>query len=270
VIPLADIERAVRERRDFSVFDRTHLHRAWREDALGRTRGRDRVRDASIAAAADESAGPVEIEAETGDTIAFRTAAGWRGHRWALREDATIVGEIEVMDGAARAVALGRDVEIEAIRIGERHPVHAPLGELRPGRGQLADADAPILPDGFPAAAMHGACYLHRLWNRRAPGDIAPRWRGPDEAGSDGTRWLTALFAAMPDAVLLFERAVADGERIAIQWRLHGQPVASPTRRIRLIGSSILTTDGNTITADDTLIDTLAMRATAHRPMIGY
>jgi hypothetical protein len=268
VTALADIERAVRERRDFSCFETAYLHRAWQEDAWGRIRGRDRIRDAAIAAAAEEAAGPVRIDQDLGDMIAFTTVAGWRGHRWAIREGGLILGDIAVTDGAARAEAIGRTVAEEAVRLGAAAPLHAPLGELRAGRGQLASGDLPDLPPGFPDAAHPAASWLHTLWNARAFDRAAPDWRGPAEAGGDGTALLLGLIAAMPDAVLLIERAIVTGDRVAILWRLHGHQAGAA--RVRAIGSSVLTLAGDDVVAEDMMIDTLAMRATAHRPVIDY
>lgn len=267
---LAEIEQAVRQARDFSRFEDSYLHRAWREDAWGRIRGRDRIRDSALADAAEETAGPLRIDHDLGDVIAFTTAAGWRGHRWAFRQGGLVLGDIAVVDGAARAVALGRDVAAEAVRLGEAAPLHAPLGELRAGRGQLASGDMPDLPPGFPDAARPAAAWLHRLWNARALDMAAPDWRGPGEAGGDAAAFLLKLLAMLPDAVVLIEHAVVAEGRVALLWRLHGHRPGPVPARVRVIGSSILTMNENDVIAEDMLIDTLAIRATDHRPMVDY
>lgn len=275
---LAAIERAVREARDFSRFDETYLHRAWRENALGRVRGRDRIRAGALAQAAEEPAGtlevPTQIDGGARAMIAF-ACAGWRGHRWAQFEGQAIVGDIEVLDGMARASALGADVESEAPRLGREAPMHAPLGELRSGRGQLAEPDEPILPPQFPAAARPAAKYLHRVWNRRDLSAIPAQWQGPAEASEGGPSFVLGVLAALPDAVLTIEAGLTGERQVAVLWRLHGHHLGQgwglPSgKRIRAIGSSVFSLDGNTVAAEDMVIDTLAMRAGAFRPVIDY
>jgi hypothetical protein len=275
---LAELERAVRERRDFSGFDTAYLHRAWRENALQRVRGRDRIRDGALAQTADEAAGPITVEAELDDDrramIAFM-ASGWRGHRWAFHEGSCIVGDVEILDGAARARALAREPEEEARRLGTTLPVHGPLGELRSGRGQIGETEDPLLPPGFPAGAAGAARYLHRVWNRRDLSAVASEWRGPAEANGDGAAFVLGILAALPDAVLLIEAGLVSGDRAAVLWRLHGhhlgQGWGTPSgQRERAIGSSVLTLSRGEVAAEDMLIDTLAMRAAAFRPVIDY
>lgn len=276
--PLAALERAVRQSLDFTGFEDDYLHRASREDAWGRVRGRDRIRDLALTRLAEEPAGEPVIEADCadGDTsmIAFATEAGWRGHRWAVREDERIAADIEVLDGAARCRALGRDPADEARRQGQGAPVHAPLGELRPGRGQLANAPLPVLPPSFPLRAQPGAAYLHALWNRRDLSLLAEDWRGPAEAGG-GRAFVLQTLATLPDAVWMAERGITNGNTTAILWRLHGHHLGAgwgePSgRRIRAIGSSVLTMEGERVLAEHTMIDTLAMQATAWRPLVDY
>lgn len=273
MIGLGEIETSVRARGDLSVFDRSHLHRAWIEDALGRVRGRDRLRDRATAALAEDGIGPVEIEVEGDAFLAWHSSSGWRGHRWAFREGGRILGETEVIDGVARAQARGRDPEAEAARIGAAHPLHAALGELRAGRGQLAPDEAPELPHGFAAPAA--ATYLHRVWNARALHLLPADWRGPAEAGSDAAAFVLRLLTALPDATCLFERSCLVGDRAAVLWRLHGHHLgpgfgAPSGARVRLIGSSLVRIVDGVVAAEDMLIDTLALRATAHRPLIDY
>lgn len=267
---LADIERAVRERRDFSVFERTHLHRATREDDHGIAKGRDRLRDADFAAATEEEAGPVRIVHDLGEMIVFETAQGWQGHRWARTEGRRILAETLVVDGPARAESIGRAAPDDA-----PCPVHAPLGELRPGRGQLATPAEPIVPPGFPAGALPGARHLHRLWNARALNGAIDPWTGPKHALGQAA-WIAHLLAALPDAVLLFERGIVRDGMAAILWRLHGHHLgpgfAAPIRgkRVRAIGSSVLTIAGERVVAEATMLDLGSIVAQLEAPTIDY
>lgn len=275
---LADTEIAIRERRAFDVFDATHLHRAAREDGFGVVTGRDSLRDATIAVTADE-AGPVAILHDLGEMIVFQTS-GWRGHRWARFEGGRILGETVIVDGAARSRALGRDVAKEAVRIGAGSPVHAPLGELRSGRGQLGTPAAAILPRDFPEAARGVADSLHWVWNARAlAATDRCDWRGPDGAEGDEATyadWLSRLFAALPDAVVMIERGVVATDRIGLLWRLYGHHLAdgfgmaATGKRVRAIGSSVFTIRDGAVVAHDLLVDELAIAAQLHRPVIRY
>ena len=276
MIGLAEIERLTREQRDFSVFEESHLHRATREDDWGLIKSRERLRDATMAALAGEARGPIHVVADLGGMIVFETAAGWRGHRWARREGERVLAETLVIDGAARAVALGRDVRREAARIGGAGPVHAPLGELRPARGQLATPGAPPLPPDFPAPAVPAACHLHRLWNARALNGAIDAWTGPSDAQDGQAAWVLALLAALPDAILLIERAIVQGDDIALLWRLHGHylgagfDAAARGQRVRAIGSSVMTVENGRVVTETTLLDTLSIAAQLHRPVIDY
>ncbi|TRW17752.1 ester cyclase [Glacieibacterium frigidum] len=277
---LAALETAVRSHRAFDAVENAYLHRAWRDDDYGRTRGRAAIRDAAIAEIAEEGAGPVRIVDDLGDMIVLETAAGWRAHRWVRRDGERIVAETLIRDGAARARALGRDFGAEALRRGAGSPAHAPLGELRAGLGQFATTRQAALPHDFPDAARDLAHAVHRVWNGRAFGEIgARRWTGPDGRSGDGeaaAAWLTELFAALPDAVLLFERAIVAPDRVALLWRLHGHHladgfgVAATGRRVRCHGSSVLTLIDGVVQAEDTLLDTLALATQLHRPAISY
>ena len=278
VVALPDIEIAIRNRRAFDIFETTHLHRATIEDGFGVVTGRENVRDAAIAAVISDGGGPVTIVDDLGAMIVFETG-GWRGHRWARYEGVRIAGETLVIDGAARARILGHDLRAEAFRLGAGSPVHAPLGELRSGRGQLGTADGAILPRDFPAAARAAADGFHRTWNARAFGMIgACRWRGPDGAEGDEAdyaTWLSRLVAALPDGVVTIERGIVAGDRIALLWRLHahhlahGFSVAATGKRVRAIGSSVLTIDDGAVVAHDLMLDELAIAAQLHRPVIG-
>lgn len=272
---LADIEIAVRERGAFDLFEATHLHRATREDGFGVLSGRDTLRDAAMA----DGRGAVAILHDLGEMIVFETG-GWRGHRWAAYEGERILAETVIVDGAARARALGRDLGEEAARIGAASPVHAPLGELRSGRGQLGAPAAAILPRGFPERARAVADSLHRVWNARAFA-AAERcgWHGPDGIDGDETAyaaWLSRLFAALPDAVVMIERGIVAADRIGLLWRLHGHHLAdgfgmtATGRRVRAIGSSVFTLRDGAVVAHDLLVDELAIAAQLHRPVIGY
>lgn len=275
VSTLAESEIAVRERGAFDWFETTHLHRAVREDGFGVVVGRENVRDAAMA----EPRGPVAILHDLGAMIVFESG-GWRGHRWAAYDGERILAETVVVDGMARARALGRDPGAEAARIGAVSPVHAPLGELRSGRGQLGTPAAAILPRGFPEAARGVADSLHRVCNARAFAAIERcGWRGPDGIDGDESAyaaWLSRLFAALPDAVVMIERGIVTADRIALLWRLHGHHladgfgIAATGKRVRAIGSSVFTLQGGAVVAHDLLVDELAIAAQLHRPVIGY
>lgn len=276
---LATLEIGVRTHRAFDAVERAYLHRAVRADDYGRTRGRVAIRDAMVVEIAEGGAGPVRIVEDLGDMIVFETAAGWRAHRWVRRDGDRILNEILVRDGAARARAIGLDAA-DAARRGAGSPAHAPLGELRAGLGQLATTRHAALPHDFSDAARALADAMHRVWNGRALGNIGSRrWRGPNGMQGDAevaAAWLTGLFAALPDAVLLFERAVVMGDRVALLWRLHGHHLAdglgyaATGRRVRCHGSSVLTLADGAVTDEDTLLDTHALIAQLHRPLIAY
>ncbi len=275
---LAALEVAVRGHAAFDAIDRAYLHRAVRRDDHGDVRGRERIIDAAIAEFAVAGTG-TRIVHDLGDMIVFE-AQGWRGHRWARRDGERILAETIVVDGVARCRALGGDPVEAARQLGAANPVHAPLGELRAGLGQLATAGRATLPHDFPAAARGHADAMHRVWNARALGATAAAdWRGPEGLAGDAAAaaaWLGTLFAALPDAVLLFERAVVGEDRVALLWRLHGHhvpgfAVMANARRIRCHGSTMLSLDDDgAVVAEDTLIDTLALAAQLHRPVIDY
>lgn len=265
---LAEFERRLLSLGDASVFDETHLHRAVREDDWGIIKTRDRLRAASVAALADDGLGEPVIEHDLGDMIAFATAQGWREHRWVRREGERIVAETLVVDGAARACALGRDPAAEATRLAAIHPVHAPLGELRSGAGQLAAPEQPLLPANFPEAALPAAVRLHRLWNARALHLAVADWGGPADAVAGEAAFALALLKRLPDATLTFERALAQGHHVALLWRLHGHDDSG--KRIRAIGSSIATMQGERVVAERMLLDTLSIAARPLRPVIDY
>lgn len=275
---LADLELAVRGQRAFGRFDMTHLHRASREDGFGVVIGRDQIREAAIAIASEET-GPVAILHDLGEMIVF-DAGGWRGHRWARYEGDRILAETVIIDGTARARSLQRDVAGDAARIGSGTSVHAPLGELRSGRGQLGTAATAPLPRDFPDAARPLADALHCVFNARAFDAAGSyRWRGPGGVEGDETvfaDWLIRLFTALPDAVLMIERGIASAGQIALLWRLHGHHLAdgfglaATGKRIRAIGSSVFTLHDGTVVAQDLLVDEFSIAAQLHSPVIGY
>ena len=264
---LAELQRAFRERLDFTAVDKAYLHRAIREETLGVIRGRDRIREAAMAEAAEEGPGAIRILSDLGDVLALETAGGWRAHIWAMHEGGRILREVFVIDRAARARSLGQDAEEEARRLGAMAPVHAPLGELRAGRGQLPAPNEPILSPDFPAEALEGARYLHHLWNRRDLSRLPTEWTGPADAG-EARRLLLDLFKRLPDAELMIERGVAREDEVGILWRLHGHQTDGT--RIRILGSSLLELQNGQVVAEAMLIDTLALAAAPHRPVIDY
>ena len=74
--------------------------------------------------------------------------------------------------------------------------------------------------------------------------------------------------------MLLFERAIVGEGQIALLWRLHGHHLGpglggTPAgRRVRALGSSLLTMAGTEVAVEETMIDLLALRAQPHRPVI--
>ena len=277
---LAELETATVNDRRFDLIDSTHLYRATVEDAFGTVHGREAVRDRRMAEAQAIVGDGISIQVDLGDMIVFEAGAGWSGHRWASREGDRIVGETLIVDAGLRAMKAGLDVEAEAAALGGAHPAHAALGELRPGRGQLAEDQSPQLPHDWPAGAKDAATLLHCVWNTRAIGLIdTGRWIGPDGLSGDAAvqmRWTADLIAALPDVVLLFERAIVSGNRVAILWRLHGHHLGAglghpPTgKRVRALGSSVLTIADGRVVEDRTMLDTLALRTQLHRPEISY
>lgn len=240
---------------DLTVIESACLHRVVRETSEGELHGRDALRAAALA-----DVDPVhETLLSTPDVAGFRSSRS-RGHRWLRRDNGWILRETLIVDG-------------DAPPPGAR-PVHAPLGELRPGRSQLGAAHTALLPAHWPAAAVAVADALNGAWNRCDAAALSPlwsadvAWTGPGDASGDRGalhRWRAGLLAAFPDATLMFERASVAGDIIAVLWRLHGHHhgpgYGEPTgRRIRLIGSSLLRLADGRVVADDTLIDRGALR----------
>jgi hypothetical protein len=229
VSALADLEQALWQ----GGYDRladSHVHRAVCEDSLGITKGRDALQARWIATGSVD----VSIAADLGEMIAVK-GTGWTLHRWVWLEDARIVREVEISN---------RDRSLTA------PPVHAPIGELRAGRGQFAVNEAPNLPPGFPEAARPLVTALHRLWNGRAfDGDVPAVIR--------------QLVADLPDAVFLFELAIVSAGTAAILFRIMGHHPNG--QRIRLIGS-YLDSDG----VPDVVIDMAAYHAQLAQPVIDY
>lgn len=236
---LATLEARLRRDHAFGELASTHFHRAVREDSLGFLIGRDAILSDWSQQARDE----IAVDADFGDMIAFRVGAGtkaWVGHRWIKREGDKIAAETVVENrGIAKTAPL----------------VHAPLGELRAGRGQFDAGETAILPIGFPDAAKPLATILHKAWNGRAF-DLYE------------TPWLVTLITTLPDATFYFERARVDGHNFALLWRVHGHHKNG--QRVRLIGSSVMTFEGGEITSDNTVLDVGAQNAQLDRDIISY
>jgi hypothetical protein len=227
---LADLEIALRRDRAYAQLADSHVHRATREDSLSLLKGRDAI----TAAWVNEDASDIAITADLGEIIAYKVK-GWHGHRWIWREDGRILREVVIEDrGEAKSAT----------------PVHPPLGELRPARGQHAAGDTAILPPGFPEDARDIANWLHQAWNGRAF-NLYDR------------TWLPALIRQFPDSTFHFEHAIVGETQTAILWRVHGHHASGG--RVRLIGSSVFTGD-----ADETVIDHAALTAQIARELIDY
>jgi hypothetical protein len=228
---LADLEIALRQDCAYAKLAGSHAHRATREDSVSLIKGRDAITTAWVA----EGKQTVVITADLGDMIAFEVDGTWKGHRWVWREDNRILREVIIED---------RGVERNA------PPVHPPIGELRAGKGQFAAGDEAILPASFPREAKALADKLHKAWNGRAF-DLHP-------SGS-----VSELIRALPDATVQFEHALVDSDKIALLWRLFGHTQMG--RRIRLIGSSLFSSD-----AEMTVFDQKAFDAQKAQDHISY
>ncbi len=198
------------------VLAESHVHRATCEDSITMAKGRDNLAARWIAAGAGRADHAITPVADLGDMIAIEGGAEgerWQLHRWVWREEGRILREVEISNRS------------RSLPIAE---VHAPLGELRSGEGQFAAAAEPLLPPGFPPAAMLLAQALHRIVNARALDDA--------EAAP-----FLPIVADLPDATLLVEHGVAqaeaEGGAAAVLFRLMGH--TGEGRRIRLIGSAL-------------------------------
>lgn len=281
MIDAADLETRLRSG-DFGIMTAAYLHRAVRETSTAVLNGRDRLVEAAVADVAALPGAALTLGFCADDLASFRIdhgATSWCGHRWLEREGELVVRETLIEDGTLRAATLGAGYMAVA-----RTPIHAPLGELRPGRGQFAAGETAIVPADWPSAARAIADVMHMVWNGRAIDRLAALWQpdvvwsGPD--GNSGDRaalahWLAVVVTAFPDATLMFERAIVGQDVVALLWRLHGHHhgpgFGAPTsRRIRVIGSSVLHLAGGRIVADETLIDTQALAQQLATPPIAW
>lgn len=246
----------------FGALEAHMLHRARRETSLGETVGRENMIAAEVRLAAALGGAAVTVKRYAGEVLRVTAPGGLRQHRWPVLEGGRVVRETLVEDVGAET--LGR-----AAGIGRETPMQPPLGELRSGRGQLS-AGATAWMQGPHQPVLDA---LHRIWNGRHLDELAnlyaaeARWAGPgDRAGGvDALRfWLTGLIARLPDATLLFDSFAAEGDRLAILWRLFGYEAGV---RVRLFGSSLLTLRDGLIVEDETLLDELALEAARHRPL---
>jgi predicted ester cyclase len=238
-LSLAALERALREERALLALSEIYVHRARREDSLGFLIGRDAI----LADWVHQEPGKVNVSNDLGLLICIQTSCQnktWATHRWVKVEADRVVGEI---------VVEYRGIKKEAA------DCHAPLGELRAGRGQFDAGLEPPLPPDWPPEAKSLADKLHRAWNGRA----FNLYTAP---------WLTRLVRTLPDATFYFERAIVKESHIAILWRVHGHH--SNGQRVRLIGSSVFDMNGDAIVNDETIVDFDAMDAQLQRKLISY
>ena len=280
MIDAATLEMQLRAGR-FDVIAEAYLHRATRETSAAMLRGRDALLTAALGEAAAFPDTVTSLGFCADDLATFVRHHGdhrWRGHRWLAREDDRVVRETLIEDGVTRNLAAEAQAEPLAF-------LHAPLGELRPGCGQLAAGDTAIVPPGWPDAARAVADAFHRSWNGKAIDRIEALWHedcvwhGPAGAGGGRAgllRWLTTFFAAFPDATLMFERAIVRDDTIALLWRLHAHHRGGPGfgaatgRRVKLIGSSVLRFEAELIVADETLIDTSSIASQLTMSMLAW
>jgi hypothetical protein len=259
---------AALERGAFGGLAEQYLHRARRETSLGMAVGRDEILAEDLKLAAGLAANAKVRVAWPTPSLCVLDVDGpdgshQRQHRWLTREGALIARETVV--GSLLGVS-EQDLQESA----GRAPVHLPLGEVRSGRGQLRAGAQSWFRDG-PVWLLDA---LHRIWNGRCLDEIdrlyAPtaRWSGPDaQAGGPDLfkSWAMRLLARHPDATLLFERSEQAGDRIALLWRL---VVHQHGKRAHVLGSSLLTIDGESILTDDTLLDVEALEILPHRPLL--
>jgi hypothetical protein len=228
---LADLEIALRQDCAYARLADSHVHRAIREDSLGLIKGRDAIMAAWLA----EGRQSVTITADMGEMIAYRANDTWNGHRWVWREEGRIIREIVVEDRGAARIA---------------PPTHAPLGELRAGRGQYAAGDQAVLPPDFPPQAKALADTLHQAWNGRA-------------FDLHHSEWAAKLICDLPDATFQFEHAVVHDSKTALLWRLFGHTANG--KRIRLIGSSVFSD-----ASEQTIFDNEALVAQKNQEYLNY
>ncbi len=228
---LATLEIALRQTQAYASLADSHVHRATREDSLGIIKGRDAI----TAAWVGEDAAELTIDHDLGEVIAYSVGGTWQGHRWVWRDEGRIIREVVIEDRGTSRVA---------------PPAHPPLGELRSGLGQYAVSRDAILPPGWPNAARDIANRLHRVWNARS-----------FDLGAES--WVAPLIRALPDATFTFERAIIDGETVALLWRVHGHHASG--QRVRLIGSSVVVGD-----VAESVLDHAAMAAQVERVVIDY
>jgi hypothetical protein len=133
--------------------------------------------------------------------------------------------------------------------LGVAPPVHPPLGELRPAKGQYAAGDTATLPPDFPETTRDLANRLHQAWNGRA-------------FNLYSAEWLTTLIRTLPDATFQFERGIVNGNKTALLWRCMGH---ANGKRVRLIGSSVFENDSG-----ETAIDWASLPAQLNQERINY
>lgn len=266
----------------YGALSETYLHRAQREDALGHIVGREAIVAEAIAIEAAFASLDVAVRHDGTEVCSIELQGRYTGgllgiegegaevrlrqHRWSRRERTHVVEDIVVSDHLALVDALGASRAEVAQAVGAAAPTQPPLGELRSGQGQLA-----VEPLGSGDRTLDT---LHAIWNGRHFDRIAniyaadATWTGPGgrSGGRDDLRtWLCQLVAQLPDATVLIDRTEAFDGGLAILWRLFGHRGG---RRVRLIGSTILTLSDGKIVADDTLVDELALLATPYRPLL--
>lgn len=256
----------------------SHLHRAVRVTTLGERRGRDMLiaDDMAATAAGVGRCAAVDVGAMRHERLAGPHGE-WARHVWTVREGARVARETIIEDGVARCAALGVDFDTVVEREVADYLVHAPLGELRAGFGQLAAEPHAVLPDDFPDGARHVADALHQVWNGRRLSALAGwaesvAWSGPDGRNGDRTglqAWVVEVLARYSDAALMIEAAAVADDAVSILWRLHGHDARG--NRVRLIGSSMLTLDArDRIIRDVTLIDGVAAAVQERAVPIAY
>jgi hypothetical protein len=214
----------------FDALARVLLHRARVEDGLFETVSRDAVLAELVALAAVGDAWEVQRIGDCVVARGARTCAWW------------VEGEGARVAALTRVDARGADAGA-AVPLGAAHPAHRPVGELRSGRAQFA-------PEA--GGRTIGQRYARAVDARAL-------------AGLPQRGWWLRLLARVPDAAVTLDRENMVGGEAAVLWRVQGHVAG---RRVSLPGISLLALDGETVTAEEPLLDMLALEASAYRPFL--
>ncbi len=225
-----------------SAFEDLYLHRAirrWRGELLF---GRDTIRQHVLADLAQFSGWRFVVNASTEEfaDVAWMSPDGSsvRRHYWIKLENGRIASD----------AILTRSPHQERL-----HQHHSLLGELDSGKGQTGPAEL----SGFSATAEN----LHKIWNCRTISSIAnvyhseAHWSGPDSEGGhqELKAWWLQQFLAFPQSHITFEREIAFGNYLALQWQW--ARIDKNGHRDRVAGSTCLRLEGGKVIEEALLTD---------------